>query len=121
MRILVHERVGFIAATAIFGVIVMTAGSGLAAIHQHSWSDPIMSHESHIVMVVNKDHFQGKWKQFKGDLKKKWGKFTDDDLLVIEGKYDKFEGKLQERYGDRKAEVQQWTDEWFENNGKQSK
>jgi len=119
MRILGYDRVGFIAATAIFGL--MTAGSGLAAIHQHSWSDPMLSHESHIVMVVNKDQFQGKWKQFKGDLKKEWGKFTDDDLQVIEGNYDKFEGKIQERYGDRKEKVKRWTDEWFEKNGKQSK
>lgn len=67
-----------------------------------------------IIKVVNQDQFQGKWKQFKGDLKKQWGKFTDDDLRVIEGHYDKFEGKVQERYGDRKEEVKRWTDKWFE-------
>jgi len=119
MRILAYERLGLIAATAIFGV--MTAGSGLAAMHQGSWNGPIRTDGSHVVRVVNKDQFQGKWKQFKGDLKKKWGKFTDDDLLVIEGNYDKFEGKLQKRYGDRKEEVKQWTDEWFEEHTKQSK
>src|SRR5262245_107572 len=120
MRILAYDRIGFIAATAIFGVL--TAGMSLAAMPQQSWSDPsLMSPESPIVVVVNKDQFQGKWKQFQGDLKKKWGQFTDDDLLVIEGNYDKFEGKLQERYGDRKEEVKRWTDEWFEQNGKRSK
>ena|SRR6185295_4504267 len=67
-----------------------------------------------IIKVVNKDQFQGRWKEFKGDLKKKWGKFTDDDLLQIEGDYDKFEGKMQKRYGDRREEVKKWTDEWFE-------
>ena len=66
-----------------------------------------------IVTIVNKDQFEGNWKEFKGDLKKKWGKFTDDDLLVIEGNYDKFEGKMQERYGKRKEEVKRWTDNWF--------
>jgi len=119
MRILAYDRLGLMAATAIFGV--MTAGSGLAGMHQSSWIDPMTSGGSHVLMVVNKDQFQGKWKQFKGDLKKEWGKFTDDDLLVIEGNYDKFEGKIQERYGDRKEEVKRWTDEWFEQNGKQSK
>ena len=29
---------------------------------------------------MNKDTFQGKWTQFKGELKRQWGKFTDDDL-----------------------------------------
>lgn len=73
-------------------------------------SDP---HDPLLVLVLNQDQFKGNWKQFKGDLKQKWGKFTDDDLLFIEGSYDKYEGKLQERYGDRKEEIRQWTDEWF--------
>lgn len=64
--------------------------------------------------IVNKDQFEGNWKQFKGDVKKKWGEFTDDDLLQIEGNMDKYEGKIQERYGDRKEEIQKWTEEWFE-------
>lgn len=77
-------------------------------------SQPSASVEtSPTLLVMNKDQFQGKWKQFKGDLKKQWGGFTDDDLLQIEGDYDKFEGKMQERYGGRKEEVKRWTDEWF--------
>ncbi|MBX3234666.1 MAG: CsbD family protein [Nitrospiraceae bacterium] len=63
---------------------------------------------------MNEDQFQGKWKQFKGELKRRWAKFTDDDLLYIEGSLDKLDGKIQERYGDRKEEVKQWVDEWFE-------
>ena len=66
-----------------------------------------------LLLVLNQDQFAGNWKQFKGDLKQKWGGFTDDDLLYIEGSYTKYEGKLHERYGDRKDEIQQWTDEWF--------
>lgn len=68
------------------------------------------------VMVLNEDQFKGKWKQFKGELKKKWSNFTDDDLLYIEGHSDKLEGKIQERYGDRKDEVKKWVDDWFEQN-----
>jgi uncharacterized protein YjbJ (UPF0337 family) len=68
------------------------------------------------VLVLNEDQFKGKWKQFKGELKKKWGNFTDDDLLYIEGRQDKLEGKIQERYGDRKDEVKKWVDDWFEQN-----
>lgn len=69
-----------------------------------------------IIMVLNEDQLKGKWKQFKGELKKKWGNFTDDDILYIEGSRDKLEGKIQERYGDRKDEVRKWIDEWFEQN-----
>lgn len=71
------------------------------------------SQQSSVVKVVNKDQFEGKWKQFKGELKKKWGNFTDDDMLYIEGSMEKFDGKVQERYGDRKEAVKRWTDEWF--------
>lgn len=67
--------------------------------------------------VVNQDQFEGKWKQFKGELKKKWAEFTDDDLLAIEGRVDKLEGKIQERYGDRREEVKRWVDEWFDAHG----
>ena len=59
----------------------------------------------------------GKWKQFKGELKQKWAEFTDDDLMLIEGRVDSLEGKIQERYGDRREEVKRWVDEWFESHG----
>jgi uncharacterized protein YjbJ (UPF0337 family) len=64
---------------------------------------------------MNQDQFKGRWSQFKGELKKKWGQFTDDDLLQIEGNYDKFIGTVQTRYGDRKDEVKKWVDQWYQN------
>jgi len=57
---------------------------------------------------MNADQLKGKWMQFKGELKQKYGKFTDDDLQQIEGNYDKFVGKVQERYGDKKEELMKW-------------
>jgi len=32
------------------------------------------------------NRIEGNWKQFKGSAKEKWGKLTDDDLNVIEGR-----------------------------------
>lgn len=61
---------------------------------------------------MNIETFKGQWKQFQGELKRQWGKFTDDDLLQIEGNYDKFVGKVQERYGDKKDDVIKWADNW---------
>jgi len=46
---------------------------------------------------MNKDEIGGNWKQFKGTVKEKWGKLTDDDMTVIEGKRDQLVGKIQER------------------------
>jgi len=95
-------------------VAVVASPLSSAAWHQKELS--ISSTGVPIVMVLNEDQLKGKWKQFKGELKKKWGNFTDDDILYIEGSRDKLEGKIQERYGDRKDEVRKWIDEWFDQN-----
>lgn len=68
---------------------------------------------------MNADQFKGKWIQFKGEVKQKWGKLTDDDLMQVEGNYDKFIGKVQERYGDKKEDVVRWADDWHMQQGKQ--
>jgi uncharacterized protein YjbJ (UPF0337 family) len=65
-------------------------------------------------MALNADVFKGKWGQFKGELKREWGKITDDDLTQIEGNYDKFLGKVQERYGAQKDDIAGWADKWFQ-------
>jgi uncharacterized protein YjbJ (UPF0337 family) len=64
--------------------------------------------------TMNPDQFKGLWGQFKGELKQRWGKFTDDDLMLIEGDYDKFIGSLQFRYGERKEDVRRWVEQWYE-------
>jgi uncharacterized protein YjbJ (UPF0337 family) len=50
-------------------------------------------------LSVNKDVFEGKWKQIRGEAKAWWGKLTDDDLDRAAGKFDVFVGLLQEKYG----------------------
>ena len=69
---------------------------------------------------MNNDQFKGSWQQFKGEVKKHWGQFTDDDLLEAEGDYDKFLGVVQKRYGDQKEEVESWAEDWCEKNAIES-
>jgi uncharacterized protein YjbJ (UPF0337 family) len=45
---------------------------------------------------------------------KQYGKFTDDDLKLIEGNYDTFVGEAQERYGDNKEALIKWADQWHQ-------
>jgi uncharacterized protein YjbJ (UPF0337 family) len=48
---------------------------------------------------MNKDVFEGKWKQVRGEAKVWWGKLTDDDLDKVAGQFDVFAGLLQQKYG----------------------
>ncbi|WP_046755190.1 CsbD family protein [Kordia jejudonensis] len=61
---------------------------------------------------MNKDQFEGKWNQIKGDFKKKYGKITDDEYTEAEGSLDKLAGKMQEKYGKTKEEVKKEIDSW---------
>ena len=63
---------------------------------------------------MNAEQLKGRWEQFKGELKQQRGKFTDADLLQIEGNYEKFIGKVQELYGEKKDELMKWADHWHE-------
>jgi uncharacterized protein YjbJ (UPF0337 family) len=60
---------------------------------------------------MNQEQIKGKWNQLKGEIKTKWAKMTDNDLLEVEGDMDKLAGKIQERTGDRKENIQKWLKE----------
>jgi uncharacterized protein YjbJ (UPF0337 family) len=62
---------------------------------------------------MNWDQIEGHWKEFKGTVRSKWGKLTDDDLDVIGGKRDVFLGRLQQRYGMKKDEAERELDVWL--------
>lgn len=62
--------------------------------------------------LMNWDRIQGNWKQFAGNAKVKWGKLTDDDLTVINGRREQLEGKIQEHYGYGKDQVKKELDDW---------
>jgi len=47
---------------------------------------------------MNTDQIKGNWKQLVGKAKEKWGRLTDNDWQIVEGKRDQLVGKVQERY-----------------------
>ena len=61
---------------------------------------------------MNWDQVEGKWKQFKGNAKTRWGKLTDDDLDVIAGKRDQLVGRIQESYGIGRDEAERQVSDW---------
>ena len=55
---------------------------------------------------MNWDRIEGNWKQFKGTVKARWGKLTDDELDVIAGKRMELSGRIQEAYGLTKEQAE---------------
>jgi uncharacterized protein YjbJ (UPF0337 family) len=55
---------------------------------------------------MNKEQADGKFEQLRGEFKKIWGKLTDDDIMLYNGKRDVFFGKLKEHYGLAKEEAE---------------
>jgi len=55
---------------------------------------------------MNTDQIKGNWKQLIGKAKEKWGRLTDNDWQIVEGKRDQLVGKVQERYGIAREEAE---------------
>lgn len=63
-------------------------------------------------ILPNWEQVEGNWNQFAGKAKQRWGKLTDDDLTVINGKRQELVGKVQERYGIAKSEAERQVKDW---------
>jgi uncharacterized protein YjbJ (UPF0337 family) len=55
---------------------------------------------------MNTPQIKGEWQQLVGKAKEKWGRLTDDDWKVTEGKRDQLLGKIQQRYGIAREEAE---------------
>lgn len=64
-------------------------------------------------MTINEDILKGNWKQFKGDIQRRWGELTNDELDQIEGNREKLIGTIQERYGKSRAEAEREVNDWM--------
>ena len=63
-------------------------------------------------LAMNWDRIEGNWKQFKGKVKEKWGKLTDDELDKIAGRRDQLAGKIQQSYGISRDEADRQVQDW---------
>jgi uncharacterized protein YjbJ (UPF0337 family) len=61
---------------------------------------------------MNWEAVKGNWTQLRGRIRMQWGKLTDDQLDVIEGRRDLLLGKLQESYGVTEEEADRQVTAW---------
>ena len=61
---------------------------------------------------MNWNRIEGNWQQLKGKVKEQWGKLTDDDFDIADGRRDQLAGVLQERYGIGEDEAERQLRDW---------
>ena len=64
---------------------------------------------------MNWDRIEGNWRQFRGKVLQQWGKLTNDDLDLVEGRRVELVGRIQERYGIAKDDAERQVDTWLQN------
>ncbi len=57
-------------------------------------------------MTINENTIKGKWLEIKGDVRKAWGKLTDDELEVTKGDMNAISGLIQQKYGEVQESTQ---------------
>jgi len=62
-------------------------------------------------MAINVQGLQGQWNQLKGEVKKKWGQLSDDDLRWTNGNIDQLIGRIQERTGEKREAIEKYFDQ----------
>lgn len=55
---------------------------------------------------MNAEIFQGKLKEISGELRKKWGELTDDEIERTKGNSQALAGLVQQKYGMKKEEAE---------------
>jgi uncharacterized protein YjbJ (UPF0337 family) len=54
---------------------------------------------------MNQSLVEGKWKEFKGEFQKTWGKVTNDEMEKAKGDIKSLSGIIQQKYGIMKEDA----------------
>jgi uncharacterized protein YjbJ (UPF0337 family) len=66
--------------------------------------------EEAATMAINVQGLQGQWNQLKGELRKRWGQLSDDDLKWSGGNIDQLVGRIQQRTGETREAIEKYLD-----------
>lgn len=65
---------------------------------------------------MNRDRFEGHWKQLRGNVGERWGRLTGHQLRVAAGKRDQLAGRIQAKHGASVEEAERQLKDFFERN-----
>jgi len=65
-----------------------------------------------MTMAKHWDEIAGRWTRFSRDVKKKWDRLTDDEVMQINGRREILAGKIQEKYGIAVEAANKQIDAW---------
>lgn len=61
--------------------------------------------------MVNQQTLTGNWNDIKGQIRKKWGQLTNDDVQVFSGNVDQLIGMIQTKTGEARASVERFLED----------
>jgi uncharacterized protein YjbJ (UPF0337 family) len=61
------------------------------------------------------ERIEGNWAHWKGLVRERWGRLTDDQLAIIGGRREQLAGRIQEAYGLTKDEADRQLKNWERN------
>lgn len=64
--------------------------------------------------MINREKLSSHWNEYKGKIREKWNKITDEDLQKINGKWDHLIQTIQQRYNLSKEDAEKELHRWCE-------
>ena len=61
------------------------------------------------------DRISANWTHWKGRVRERWGRLTDDELAIVGGRRDQLAGRIQEAYGLTRIEAERQLRNWERN------
>lgn len=57
--------------------------------------------------MINQQTLQGHWNEIRGELRKRWGQLTQDDLQKFNGNVDQLVGLIQRKTGETRGSIEE--------------
>jgi uncharacterized protein YjbJ (UPF0337 family) len=65
---------------------------------------------------MNRERFEGNWKQLGGKVNERWGRLTNDPQRELAGRRTQVAGRIQKRYGIAKEEAARQLEDFLDRN-----